>query len=164
MPKATKEKERFERIYCNEIKQYFNSLKAKIIKEWGNKSLYDNEVSDIGKQLLGKKYIGTFPIDLVPLSSSDKYMIANVDRAGESGSHWVAIHIKGNTIYVYDSFARKSKTLLKPLYEKAKKMKKKIVDVNAKSDQRSHSQVCGPISLSWLYIVFKYGIKAGECI
>ena len=166
MPKSSKteEKKRFERIYCIGIKKYFNELKVKIVKEWGNKSLYDTEITDIGRQLMGKKYTGTFPIDKVPLFGSDKYIIANVDRAGLPGSHWVSIYIKGDTIYVYDSFARKTKNLLKPLYESAKKSNKKIVDVNVKADQRGDSEVCGPISLSLLYIIFKYGLQAGKCI
>lgn len=162
--KSNKQKERFDRIYCIEIKNYFNGLKDTIVKEWGNKALYDNEITDIGRQLLGKKYVGTYPIDKVPLSGSDKYMIANVDAEGLPGSHWLGIYLKGDTIYVYDSFARKSKKLLKHLHDKAKKYKKKIVDINAKADQRGNSEVCGPISLAWLYIVYKNGIHAGECI
>ena len=166
MPKSSKteEKKRFERIYCIEIKKYFNELKDRIIKIWGNKALYDNQITDIGQQLLGKKYVGTFPIDRVPLSGSDKYMIANVDGSGFPGSHWVAVFLKGDTIYVYDSFARKSKKLLKPLHDKAKKYKKNIIDINAKSDQKNHTEICGAISLSFLYIVHKYGIDAGRCI
>ena len=160
----TEEKKRFERIYCIEIKKYFNELKDRIIKIWGNKALYDNQITDIGQQLLGKKYVGTFPIDRVPLSGSDKYMIANVDGSGFPGSHWVAVFLKGDTIYVYDSFARKSKKLLKPLHDKAKKYKKNIIDINAKSDQKNHTEICGAISLSFLYIVHKYGIDAGRCI
>ena len=160
----TEEKKRFERIYCIEIKKYFNELKDRIIKIWGNKALYDNQITDIGQQLLGKKYVGTFPIDRVPLSGSDKYMIANVDGSGLPGSHWVAVFLKGDNIYVYDSFARKSKKLLKPLHDKAKKYKKNIIDINAKSDQKNHTEICGAISLSFLYIVHKYGIDAGRCI
>ena len=160
----TEEKKRFERIYCIEIKKYFNELKDRIIKIWGNKALYDNQITDIGQQLLGKKYIGTFPIDRVPLSGSDKYMIANVEGSGLPGSHWLGVFLKGDTIYVYDSFARKSKKLLKPLHDKAKKYKKNIIDINAKSDQKNHTEICGAISLSFLYIVHKYGIDAGRCI
>ena len=167
MPKSSKteEKKRFERIYCIEIKNYFEGLKDRIIKIWGDKALYDNQITDIGQQLLGeKKYVGTFPIDKVPLSGSDKYMIANVDKSGLPGSHWVSVYLKGDTIYVYDSFARKSKKLLKPLHDKAKKYKKNIIDINAKSDQKNHTEICGAISLSFLYIVHKYGIDAGRCI
>ena len=133
MPKAPnssrlhreQEKERFERIYCIEIKKYFEGLKDRIIKIWGNKALYDNEITDIAQQLIGKKYVGTFPIDRVPLFGTDKYMIVNVDKSGLPGSHWVALYLKGDTIFVYDSFARKTKKLLKILHDNAKKTQKK---------------------------------------
>lgn len=165
MSKAPKkENERFERIYCAEIKNYFEGLKKRIVKEWGNKALYDNEITDIGQQLIGKKYVGTFPIDRVPLSGTDKYMIVNADKSGLPGSHWLGVYLKGDTVFVYDSFARKSKKLLKPLHDKAKKYKKKIIDINAKSDQKNHTEICGPISLSFLYIVKTYGIDAGRCV
>ena len=160
----SKDRKRFERLYCIEIKKYFTGLKDKIISQWGNKSLYDAEITDIGRQLLGKKYIGTFPVDKVPLAGSDKYMIVNCDMSGLPGSHWVALHIRGDKIYIYDSFARKSKVILKPLYDRVKKSKKTIVDINAKPDQKSNSEVCGPISLAWLYVVYKHGIRARECI
>ena len=160
----SQDKKRFDRLYCIPIKQEFIEMNDQIVGIWGSKALRDDQVTDIGRQLLGKKYLGTYPIDKIPLSKSDKYMIINVDRAGLPGSHWCGLYIKGATIYIYDSFARQTKRLLKPLYDKAKKVNKTIIDVNSKSDQKNNTEICGPLSLSFLYIIHKHGVQAGRYI
>jgi hypothetical protein len=76
------------------------------------------------------------------------------------GSHWVAISITPKKIYIYDSFARKSKDLLSFLYNQAKLRNMKIIDMNKNSDQQKRSTVCGPISLAWLIMLDAYGVKS----
>lgn len=155
---------KFKEKYKNYVKIHFNKVKSEIIKKWGNHALSDLEVAEIGDELLGKKFKGVFPIDRVPINRYEKYMIANVDKSGLPGSHWVAIYTISNRIYIYDSFSRSSKKLLKPLYNRAKERNYKIIDVNKKPDQKSNSMVCGPISISWLYMTDIYGIKNSRSI
>jgi len=143
-------------------KQYFNKIKREIIKKWGNHALDNQEVHEIGKEYLGDKFKGVFPSDKVPFQPG--YYILNVDKSGMPGSHWVGIIIKNKTMYVYDSYARKTNKLINHLYDKAKKLKYKIVDVNKKSDQHPKSEICGPISLGFLATYDKFGMKGGKAI
>ena len=143
-------------------KQYFNKTKREIIKKWGNHALDNQEVHEIGKELLGDKFKGVFPSDRLEFKPG--YYIINSDKSGMPGSHWLGIIIKNKTMYVYDSYARKTNKLINHLYDKAKKLKYKIVDINKKSDQKNSSQVCGPISISFLLTYNKFGIKGGNSI
>jgi hypothetical protein len=159
------EKKKFDKQLKTHSKAYFNSLKNSIIKQWGKHALSDIEVTEIGKELLGSRYAGTFPQDKVPFTNKKKFMIANVDGSQKSGSHWIAIYqdTKKN-MYIYDSFSRTSKKLLKHLYDKAKLKGYKVIDVNLHADQFGKSQICGPISLSWLSTVHKFGIETARKI
>jgi hypothetical protein len=158
-------KANFNRQLKIHAKAYHNKLKNEIIKEWGKHALSDSEVSEIGKELLGSKFRGVFPQDKVPFTNTSKYMIINVDKSGMPGSHWVAIYQDTKrTFYIYDSFSRTSKKLLKHLYDKAKLKGYKVIDVNLHADQFGKSQICGPISVAWLSTVHKYGIKTARHI
>ena len=158
-------KAKFDKELRLQTKAYHNKLTREIVKEWGNHALNDLEVTKIGKLLLGSKYKNTYPQDRVPFTNSSKYFIINVDKHGEIGSHWCAVYQDSKkNMYVYDSFARPSKKLLPYFYDMAKKKDYKLINVNGKSDQHKNSFICGPISLSWLSSVNKFGIEAARHI
>ena len=156
------DKKKFDKELKLQAKVYYNKLTREIVKEWGNHALNDLEVTKIGKILLGSKYLGTFPQDKTPFKPG--YFIINVDHQGSSGSHWCAIFSSNKTMYMYDSFARPSRKLLPYLYKNAKEKDYKLIDVNGKSDQHKNSNICGPICLSWLSSVNKFGIEAARHI
>ena len=159
------DKKKFDKELKLQAKAYHNNLTKKIVSEWGKHALNDLEVTKIGKLLLGSKYKNTYPQDRVPFTNSSKYFIINVDRQGSSGSHWCAIFQDSKkNMYVYDSFARPSRKLLPYLYDMAKKKDYNLINVNKKSDQHKKSNICGPISLSWLSAVNKFGIEAARHI
>jgi hypothetical protein len=154
-------KAKFDREHRLQAKAYHNKLTKEIVKEWGSHALNDLEVTKIGKILLGNKYKGTYPQDRVPFTNSEKYFVINVDRHGFPGSHWCAVFQDSNrNMYMYDSFARPSKKLLPYLYKNAKDKGFKLINVNGKSDQHKNSFICGPISLSFLKAVEKFGIQS----
>jgi hypothetical protein len=158
-------KAKFDKELKLQAKAYHNKLKREIVKEWGSSALNDLEVTKIGKILLGSKYLGTFPQDKTPFTNSSKYFIINVDKFGLSGSHWCAVYQDSKkNMYMYDSFARPSRNLLPYLYKNAKDKGFKLIDVNKKSDQHKNSFICGPISLSFLKSVEKFGIEAAKNI
>lgn len=161
MNKKTKDEKR-EQIAKAILKKEFNQIKNKLIREFGRDAMYEDEVTEVARRYLGNKYLGTFPVDKVPIKPGS--MIVNVDKHYQPGSHWASVYITTRTIYVYDSFARKSKKLLKMLHDKGKKLGYKVVDVNEKADQKGGSMVCGMISLAWLVMVDKYGIRTASKI
>lgn len=56
-----------------------------------------------------KEFLGVFPSDRVPHIKHGQFCIANVDKAHQPGSHWVAI----THDLFYDSFGRSHNTLMK---------------------------------------------------
>lgn len=159
-------KAKFNKELKLHAKAYHNKLTNEIVKKWGNHALNDIEVTKIAKKLLGSKYKNTYPQDKAPFTNTSKYFIINVDREGLPGSHWCAVLLDSNNkiIYMYDSFARPSQKLLPYFYKTAKEKGYKLINVNKKSDQHSKSQICGPISISWLASVEKYGIDTARHI
>lgn len=139
-------------------KKLFDFTKKELIKHLGKHALTDVEVSDMGKKMFGKKYIGTYPVDRVPLSKNG-YMIINTDKYGNPGIHWVGGIKKGHTFYIYDSFGRKGSKILKPLTDKLKLKGIKIVNSDLDNEQRGKSEVCGHLCLSWLYVAHELGIN-----
>ena len=110
----------------------------------------------------GNKFKGVFAVNNIPLKVG--LYIVNTDKANKPGLHWVAVKQTKTKIYIYDSFSRKSSYILKILYDKAVKKGLKIIDVNTERDQYDKSELCGPISLSWLITMNTFGIKYGYII
>lgn len=132
----------------------FLKTKTQLIKKLGDKALNNTQLDSIGKQLFGKRYIGTHPQDRTVFKNG--FQIINTDTYGKAGVHWVALYITPKTIYVYDSFGRPTKKLLKVL---SKNATRKIVDSEYDPEQFGNSQICGHLCLSWLHVVKTMGIK-----
>ena len=141
----------------------FKKYKKQIIKQLGRKALADDQLNELGKQLLGKKYIGTFAQDKLPSRSG--YMIVNVDtskKINTPDAHWVGIYSTPKTIFVYDSFGRLTKNVLKLI---SKTTTKKIVDSKHDPEQYgANSELCGQLALSWLCVAHQLGIRVALTI
>ena len=96
------------------MSELFLKYKKKFIKLLGKKALDNFQLDKLGKELFGTKYLGTFPQDQLP--NRVGYMIVNVDtskRINTPSAHWVAIVQIPTNLYVYDSFGRLTKNVLK---------------------------------------------------
>jgi hypothetical protein len=133
-------------------------LTNKYVKELGNHALNTTELNNMGKHLFRSKYLGTVPQDNVTFGKSG-YMIVNTDTSKGKGKHWVALYITPKTVYVYDSYGRKTSTLLKVLTRQAKLRKIKLVDSRRDAEQANNTVVCGHMSLAWLTVVKMMGIR-----
>lgn len=137
--------------------ELFKKYKKKIICQAGKYALSDIELNAMGSQLFGKKYIGTFAQDELPNRSG--YMVVNVDtskRINTPKAHWIAIYQTPKTLYVYDSFGRLTKNVLKLI---SKTTTKKIVDSKHDPEQYGFTEVCGQLALSWLCVARDLGIR-----
>ena len=82
-------KQKAEKLYD----YYLNEIEKKM----GNKETETSELTKMGRQLFGKKYIGTFPSDAIPKLKQDQYVIINNDDSSQSGEHWLlAIKTRNN--------------------------------------------------------------------
>ena len=141
----------------------FKKYKKQIIKQLGRKALADDQLNELGKQMLGKKYIGTFAQDKLPSRSG--YMIVNVDtskKINTPDAHWVGIYSTPKTIFVYDSFGRLTKNVLKLI---SKTTTKKIVDSKHDPEQYgADSELCGHLAMSFFCVAHELGIRVALTI
>ena len=132
----------------------------------GNKSTYLSNLNKLGQKMLGSKFHGVYPSDKIPkLTQNTPYAILNLDKTGEPGSHWVAIaksKNNTNTSYVYDSFARKSKTIIPSLFQSGNG-KIKNIDISD-IEQRITEENCGSRAISFLLLFDKWGEDVAKLI
>ena len=138
----------------------FRKFKRKIIAKVGRSATSDTQLREIGDEVLGRRFIGVYPQDEIPLGRTG-LIIANTDTSNAPGVHWVAMVLTPKTIYVFDSFARATNQLLKVLSKKAKDKHIKIVDSDrSDAEQRDSSSLCGQLCLAWLCVVKQAGVRA----
>jgi len=128
-------------------------LKDVIVPLIGNDTTYLDELEGVGNLLFKNKFAGVFPSDKIPkLNNRKRYAILNLDKSGESGSHWVAIAKYSNDTYIYDSFGRNHEKIIKTL---SKSGNGKITDADLDAEQEIEETNCGARCLAWL-CVFNY--------
>ena len=91
----------------------------------------------------------------------DSYVIVNVDKMSQPGSHWCAVYkgVSGKIVYIYDSFGRNIKKLMPLLYNRIVKSGYKIITPDEDPEQDKSSFVCGVLSIAWLKLINNYGIE-----
>ena len=122
----------------------------------GNKALFDDTLKTLGRDLLGKKFAGVYPVDLIKFPPGKKYMIFNTDISTMSGEHWMALVKEKNMYYVYDSFGRSTQEIAPILFKQAMK---RIVDADQDAEQGIEEENCGQRSLSFLFVWDQFGKK-----
>jgi hypothetical protein len=137
----------------------FLSYKRQLINKLGSKALYDDEINKVGKLMFKGKWNGANTHDKVKFKTG--YQVVNTGSSKGSGIHWVGIYITPKVMYVYDSYARNTNSILKKLEARAIKNKKTIIesDRNDAEQKGFTSEVCGHLSLSWLLVIKNRGIS-----
>ena len=149
-------KEKYAELLYNKV------LKSIVYPLTGDKTTYLTDLNGVGKQLLGVKFKGVFPADLIPrLNDLSPYAILNLDTSKESGSHWVAIAKDGDNTYIYDSFGRKNTKIIKNLSYSGNG---RIIDVDRDAEQDVLETDCGARCLAWICICDKWGIDIAKLI
>jgi hypothetical protein len=106
------------------------------------------------------KYNGTYSSDTLPNLTHDKpYSIINVDTSKQPGSHWIAIAKYKTKYLVFDSFGRKTKTLVNSMYKKYNP-----IDTDYDKNQKRSENDCGQRCISFLRVFDKYGFDHAKLI
>ena len=141
----------------------FKKYKKQIIKQLGRKALADDQINKLCKELFGSKFKGVYPQDR--LKTTTGMYILNTDKSthiNSDSSHWVAVVQTKTTLYVYDSFGRLTKNVLKLI---TKTTTKKIVESSLYPEQYgANSEVCGQLCIAWLCVVHESGIRVALTI
>jgi hypothetical protein len=141
-----------------EIEKTFISYKRQLIKKLGSDALYDDEISNVAKKLIGSKFKGVFSSNKMKFNPG--YYVINTGNSKCGGIHWVGIYITPKVVYVYDSYARHTNSILKKLEAQAKKHKKIVVESDRTDlEQQDDTSICGQLSLAWILCVKKHGIR-----
>lgn len=113
----------------------------------GNETTWSNDLTELGKVLLGDKFIGVFSADNIPqeIYKRDVYALVNLDDSDEPGSHWIALASVDGVVHVYDSFGRMTSKILPSL-------KGGFIDADEDAEQHIKETNCGQRSLSWLVL------------
>lgn len=94
-----------------------------------------------------KIYLGSFPCDHIPFSDNFPYcLIANTDKMGKPGVHWIAIYVpKRNFIEYFDSYSFEPNEDVKNYLKTFDNVEK-----NSTSLQDFFSTACGPFCIYFI--------------
>ena len=145
-----------------EANRAFALNKKKMVELLGTKAQFSDVLDRVGRALFGARFKGVYA-QHQPTYGKQGYYIINTDTSAK-GEHWVAVCITQKTAYVFDSFGRQTKNILKHLYKKVRAQGKSMVDADYDKDQSETSAVCGQLCLAWLLVAKHHGIKAALLI
>lgn len=124
-----------------------------MVKLVGNKVTDQVQLDQAGKKLFGSDWDGVYPRDQI--IGLNKYGIVNNEDSLGSGEHWIALYMpKGKKVYVYDSFGRRSKDILGPVFPG-----KIVINADGDAEQHSLETNCGARCLGFLQLVKSEGIR-----
>ncbi len=96
--------------------------------------------------------------DMIPkLTKLKPYIIVNVDKSYESGSHWLAIALHAHCSLVYDSFGRKTEDLIEDVLLAAQ-------DTDHDAEQDVYESNCGQRCLAFLILFDMYGFDIAKML
>ena len=148
-------------LKLSKYKSLYLKYKKHVITKFGKKALDDRQLTELGRNIFGSKYLGTFPQDKVPWNKTG-YLICNVDtskKINTDDAHWVAIYTTKTRLYIYDTFGRHTSFILPIVFEKAAKINKKIIEADHDPEQYGYSEICGQLSMAFLCVVKDLGVK-----
>jgi hypothetical protein len=123
------------------------------VKQLGSGVTNGGQLQKVCSEIFGSDFRGIFPSDRIPTLTRGTCAIANVDKAGEPGSHWVAI----TPNLFYDSFGRTHKSLVAHA-----KLRQR--DTELDREQEFVQQNRGARCVAFLIVSMVYGDKIAKFI
>jgi hypothetical protein len=146
----------------NRVMDIYKYILHEIIKPvLTNSTTYSRDLDKLGSKLLNN-FIGVCSSDNMPYSDNNNFcFISNLDNSHQSGSHWVAIYVKNNNMYCYDSFGRDINNILHNyIISYSKKHNYNIVNSDLTDrEQEIKEYNCGQRSLTFLIMCHHFSIK-----
>ena len=145
------------------MKQEYHVKQSQLLKlfrqKYGNGEIDNVKLNTISKKYIGRGFKGVYAWDTLPSLKNNNYAIINTDSSDKSGTHWVGVYSKNNEYYIFDSFGRHAKNILKPFYAQQIASGRKMIDVNLSTDQHDKQSDCGLRSMTALLMAKYLGIK-----
>lgn len=135
----------------------FTKYANRVIKQLGNRALYDSTIISYAKKHINR-FGGVYPSNQVP-NKSGKYIV-NTGNDKSSGIHWIALIRTKSNDYVFDSFARPTKNILKTYNGNGRKLKESDrKDIEQDDSNPSQENICGQLSIAWLLAHQDLGLR-----
>lgn len=145
------------------MKKEYHELQSRLLslfrKKFGKDEKDNVQLNTISKKYIGRKFKGVYAWDQLPILKNNDYAIINTDSHTQSGTHWVGVYSKNNNYYIFDSFGRHSKNILKPFYAQQVASGRHLIDVNLTPDQKDSQNDCGLRSMTALLMAKHFGIN-----
>lgn len=121
------------------------------------------QLDRMGKRLFGYRYLGTFPLDKVPLhfirNATLQHFVINTHTSNLHGQHWIAVTVHNNNkAYIFDSFGVPPPTLLVNQLQRRGITK---IYYSKHQVQPFNTEICGELALSHLLHVDILGRARG---
>ena len=143
----------------NESFKALSKAQKETKKSFGIHALSDTEIDRYGRDMFQTKWRGCFAQDQ-PVDAKPGYYIINNDISTGPGEHWVGMYITKGAAYIYDSFARDHKSLLRHLTKRLASRKIKIYASDRSDKEQGITEIiCGHLSLAWLHVIKDLGIR-----
>ena len=123
-----------------------------------NQTTMSSELENTGRSLLGQRFRGVYPSDRIPKLNNHEMIIANLDKHGQPGSHWIALIEHNGKLHMYDSFGRDYKKII-PNLPQTGNGKVIMTEDDAEQDLNGSELNCGQRCLAVLLLYKKKGIK-----
>ena len=144
---------------------YLKTLTTASGRENGLKgnALYNTEIDDMMKEYYNKGFVGTFAadqFDKIPINKKKENIsfILNLNKLKDKEGHWVAVYLKPDAVYYYDSFGEEPK---KPIMDNIKNILKLWkpgnvyqLKINRIKNQRNNSSTCGYFAMKFLKDIY----------
>jgi len=137
------------------IKDHYNQALVVLRKKYGVDAKSNVELQKICQELK----LGKVPVVPWDQYKGEKRAIVNTDDHRKKGTHWVAVFKAGKTLFIYDSFARKSAHILRK-FDEQWGAHYRIVDTEKIPDQQGYQSDCGLRCVTWLLMVKLFGVKS----
>ena len=119
----------------------------------GIRATTNTQLDTCGRQLFGKKYLGTFSADDYPkpdqMSERDMFIINNKTHRS-LGEHWIGVAKHNGRCYAFDTFHRHLFGLSHLFAHNG------WISAGKQREQSNKESDCGVLSLAWLIMFRKY--------
>ncbi len=136
-------------------REYLSDIKSAL----GNRETDSDQLKKAGKSLFGSSFRGVFASDKIPKLSQNAMAIVNLDKSGQPGSHWVGLYKSGDVL-LYDSFGRKTTTILPSVMQG----NGRVLDTEHDVEQADSQEDCGQRVLAFLCVCRVHGAQVAKYI
>ncbi len=144
-----------------EAEDAYSDYLKDIIDAMGSKETDSAQLKAAGKTLFGSSFRGVFASDTIPNLKNNDKAIVNVDKSGQAGSHWIGLYKSSQGVLVYDSFGRKSTSIIPSVMSGGNGA---VNDTEYDAEQADSQENCGQRVLAFLACCHVLGANTARYI